>query len=181
MTIRPSGKSAGGSAGPSENGTAPVAQVPQLSVETWMFPPDILTQIVHGGVEQPPPYPSCFTNSSSACTQPPAIVHKRAVFWLFHDGLLPIRARVLLIVDQDASEITVRRTIATCTSIMLKPPSARRDGLDRIIGSAPFAVQASWADRGQARGRPDGDVRRLASECDGNRVRVRVGKLRRPR
>src|SRR5207253_4658154 len=120
--------------------------------------------------------PSCFTYSSSACTPPPATVHKRAVFWLFHDGLLPIRARVLLIVDQDASEITVRRTIATCTSIMLKPPSARLDGLDRIIGSAPFAVQASRADRSQARRRLDGDVRRLASECDGDRVRIRVGE-----
>src|SRR5690349_21229773 len=89
-----------------------------------MLLPDISTQIVHGGVEHAPPYPSCFAYSSSACTQPLAIVHWRAVFWLLHEGLLPINASVLLIVDQDASEMIVRRTMATCTSIMLNPPSA---------------------------------------------------------
>src|SRR5438309_2863063 len=123
-----------------------------------MLAPDICTQIVHGGVEQPPPNPSCFTYSSSACVQPLATVHRRAVFWLLHAGLLPIRARVLLMVLQDASEITVRRTIAICTSIMLNPPSARFDRLGRITVGAPFEVKTSWADRGQARGGFNGDV-----------------------
>src|SRR5207302_1160628 len=100
--------------------------VAQLSVETSTVPgARVRTQVVQGGLAHATPNPSCFANSSSDCVQLLAIVQSRAVFWLDHWGLLPISASVWLMVPHDASEITVRMRMATCTSSMLNPPSVR--------------------------------------------------------